>query len=246
VLVYEDVEKATSFFPRSGFLPRAMLHGCTRLAVKLDFICGLLLKAAEAVGSGQTRNVQASIGEVIAWRNLFWGLSDAMARTPLPWVGDTVLPNTEYAQAYRLFATVAYPRIKELTESIFGSALIYLNSHAADFHNPELRPYLEKYMRGSDGSGAVDRVKLVKLLWDAMGTEFGGRHELYERNYAGGAETIRVITLELAQASGRTAAFTAFAERCLAEYDLDGWTAPDLITPDDVTRFPRPPRGDSP
>ncbi len=28
-----------------------------------------------------------------------------------------------------------------------------------------------------------------------------------------------------------------FADTCMAEYDLDGWTAPDLINPDDVTVF---------
>ena len=28
-----------------------------------------------------------------------------------------------------------------------------------------------------------------------------------------------------------------FAELCMAEYDLDGWTASDLITPDDVNLF---------
>jgi 4-hydroxyphenylacetate 3-monooxygenase len=26
-----------------------------------------------------------------------------------------------------------------------------------------------------------------------------------------------------------------FAEQCMAEYDLDGWTVPDLINPDDVS-----------
>src|SRR5256886_8822876 len=36
VFVYEDVEKSNTFFSHSGFLPRAMLQGCTRLAVKLD------------------------------------------------------------------------------------------------------------------------------------------------------------------------------------------------------------------
>src|SRR3989441_4830736 len=46
-----------------SFLPRAMLHGCTRLAVKLDFIAGLLLKAVDAVGSRESKNVQASVGE---------------------------------------------------------------------------------------------------------------------------------------------------------------------------------------
>src|SRR5690606_41744262 len=38
VFVYGDVEKANNFFPQTGFLPRFVVHGCTRLAVKLDFI----------------------------------------------------------------------------------------------------------------------------------------------------------------------------------------------------------------
>ena len=65
VFVYGDVEKANNFFPRTGFLPRALLHGCTRLAVKLDFIAGLLLKAVEATGTKDFRGVQANVGEVI-------------------------------------------------------------------------------------------------------------------------------------------------------------------------------------
>ena len=244
VFVYEDVEKSNAFFTHSGFHPRAMFQGCTRLAVKLDFIAGLMLKAADAVGTGQNRNVQVSIGEALSWRNLFWGLSDAMARAPVPWGRGSVLPNPDYAQAYRVFATVAYPRVKEITESILASGLIYLNSHAVDFRSPELRPYLDKYLRGSDGTSAVDRVKLMKLLWDAVGTEFGGRHELYERNYAGAADTIRLISWQIAQASGQSAKLRGFAEECMAEYDLDGWTVPDLITPDDVNLFlKRNPKG---
>ena len=59
-----------------------MFHGCTRLAVKLDFLAGLLLKAVEATGTKDFRGVQAQVGEVLAWRNMFWGLTDAMAREP--------------------------------------------------------------------------------------------------------------------------------------------------------------------
>ena len=40
VFAYGDIDKVNNFFPRSGFLPRFMFHGCTRLAVKLDFIGG--------------------------------------------------------------------------------------------------------------------------------------------------------------------------------------------------------------
>jgi len=41
----------------------------------------------------------------------------------------------------------------------------------------------------------------------------------------------------MAQDSGRAAEFKGFAEQCLAEYDLDGWIAPDLITPQDINLF---------
>jgi 4-hydroxyphenylacetate 3-monooxygenase len=83
----------------------------------------------------------------------------------------------------------------------------------------------------------------MKLLWDAIGTEFGSRHELYERNYAGAPETVRLIAWQMAHDNGRAAQFRGFAEQCMAEYDLDGWTVPDLITPDDVNRFLKKPRG---
>ena len=93
VFAYGDIDKVNNFFPRSGFLPRFMFQGCTRLAVKMDFLAGLLLKAVEATGAKDFRGVQAQVGEVLAWRNLFWGLTDAMARTPTPWTPGYVLPN---------------------------------------------------------------------------------------------------------------------------------------------------------
>jgi 4-hydroxyphenylacetate 3-monooxygenase len=234
VFVYGDLDKASAFFPMSGFLPRLTLQGRTRLAVKIDFLAGLLLKAVQITGTKDFRGVQARLGEVLAWRNLMWALTDSMARNPDPWIGDTVLPNTNSGQAYRWFMTVGYPRIKEIMEQDLGSSLIYLNSHAADFANPEIRPYLDKYVRGSNGYDAVSRVKVMKLLWDAIGSEFGGRHELYERNYGGNHEAIRAEILAAQDAMGLTAAYEAFADQCLAEYDLTGWTAPDLINPFDV------------
>ena len=66
VFAYGDVEKVNNFFPRSGFLPRFMFQGCTRLAVKMDFLAGLLLKAVEATGVKDFRGVQAAVGEVLA------------------------------------------------------------------------------------------------------------------------------------------------------------------------------------
>ncbi|MEP7351998.1 MAG: 4-hydroxyphenylacetate 3-hydroxylase C-terminal domain-containing protein, partial [Acidobacteriota bacterium] len=218
-----------------GFLPRFMFHGCVRLAVKLDFLAGLLLKAVDATGSKDFRGVQVQVGEVLAWRNLFWGLTDAMARATTPWTPGYVLPNLDSGLAYRVAASTLYPKLKEIVENVLASALIYLPSNAMDFKNPEIRPYLDKFVRGSNGYTAVDRVKLMKLIWDSMGSEFGGRHELYERNYFGNHESIRFETLMVAEKVGQAERYKGFADQCMAEYDLDGWTVPDLINPDDIS-----------
>jgi len=228
VFIYGNLGKVQLFTGRSGFPERFTFHGCTRLAVKLEFIAGLLAKAVEVTGVKDFRGVQTRLGEVLAWRNLFWGLSDAAARNPVPWTGGAVLPNPAYGLAYRWFMQIGYPRVKEIIEQDIASGLIYLNSSADDFKNPEIRPYLDKYVRGSGGIEAVDRVKLMKLLWDAVGTEFGGRHELYERNYAGSHESTRIELFSAQLASGEVDGYKAFAEQCMAEYDLDGWTVPDL------------------
>ena len=127
-----------------------------------------------------------------------------MARTTTPWTPGYVLPNLDYGLAYRVMASLAYPKIKEIIENTLASALIYLPSSALDFKVPELRPYLDQFVRGSNGYTAEDRVKLMKLMWDAIGSEFGGRHELYERNYFGNHESIRFETLLVAEVTGAT------------------------------------------
>src|SRR5438477_3572657 len=142
VFVYGDIDKANSFFPRSGFVPRFQLHGCTRLAVKLDFITGLLIKATETAGTRGFRGVEANIGEVITWRNAMWALSDAMAKSPEPWTDGFVLPGSEPGAAYLVLGPEAYVQVKHQIERTVASCLIYLNSHANDFRVPELRKYL--------------------------------------------------------------------------------------------------------
>nr|WP_042180079.1 4-hydroxyphenylacetate 3-hydroxylase N-terminal domain-containing protein [Kibdelosporangium sp. MJ126-NF4]CEL14197.1 4-hydroxyphenylacetate 3-monooxygenase [Kibdelosporangium sp. MJ126-NF4]CTQ88565.1 4-hydroxyphenylacetate 3-monooxygenase (EC 1.14.13.3) [Kibdelosporangium sp. MJ126-NF4] len=228
VFIYGDIAKVQAFSGQSGFVERFTFHGCTRLAVKLEFIAGALAKALELTGTKDFRGVQSRLGEVLAWRNLFWALSDAAARNPVPWRDGAVLPNPQYGMAYRWFMQIGYPRVREIVMQDVASGLIYLNSGVRDFRNPEIRPYLDKYMRGSNGSDSVERAKVMKLLWDAVGTEFGGRHELYERNYAGNHENTRVELLAMQEAGGQLDDYKAFVDQCMAEYDLDGWTVPDL------------------
>ena len=224
VMIYRDPARIMTFYPRSGFMPGFLFQGCTRFAVKLDFITGLLAKALHVSGQDDNRGTQALLGEVVALRNMFWSLSDCMAANPDKWAGDAVLPQLRAALAYRVMAPDAYPRIKDIVERTATSSLIYLPSSIRDFQNPAIRPLLDQYVRGSHGVSAMERVKIMKLLWDCMGSEFGGRHELYERNYAGGWEDIRVQTLTNAEKGGDMKAMQSLVDQCMADYDENGWT----------------------
>lgn len=223
VLAYKNIEVSNNFLMGAGFFNRFTFHGCTRFAVKLDFMAGLLLKATEAAGTNKFRGVQASIGEVLALRNMFWGLSTAMATNPEKGMGGTAVPNGEYCNAYRVLAPSTWPRVKSIFEQVVAGGLIQLPSSANDLLNPELRPYIDRYYRGT-GINAEDRIKLLKMVWDAIGTEFGGRHELYEINYAGNTDNIRLETLKHAEATGLADQYRSFAESALDDYDLNGWT----------------------
>ncbi len=234
-LFVHDADRANNFYIGSGFLQRAMFHGCVRLAVKLDFLSGLFAKAAEMVGYQDHRHVQVHLGEVLTWRSLIWSIAGGMIQDAVPFAGGTLLPNPDYMDVYRMISVNAYGRIKELFEQTFGSSLIYLCSNAEDLKSKDLRPYIDRYVRGSNGKGSEERIKLMKLIWDSLASEFGGRHELYERNYAGNWDDVRLQRLGAAAMTGDLGKLKSFVDRCMSEYDVNGWVAPGYVNPDDVS-----------
>jgi 4-hydroxyphenylacetate 3-monooxygenase len=78
----------------------------------------------------------------------------------------------------------------------------------------------------------------MKLLWETIGSEFGSRSELYERSYTGSEEDARVQTMAIfGERRGTNAELKGYAEQAMSEYDLDGWTSPDLFNPDDLDKL---------
>ncbi|MDH3679288.1 MAG: Pyoverdin chromophore biosynthetic protein pvcC [Acidimicrobiia bacterium] len=222
VLVFRDVERAKGFYAESGFFNRYNLQASTRLAVKLDFAAGLLLKGTEASGTDGFRAVQAAVGEIIAMRETIWAMTTAMVAEPEAGIGGTVVPRLQTAAAARLFNTNTWDRVRQLFECYLAGAPIYTVSSVKDLRTPELRPTIDRYFRGT-GIDAEARVKLFKLVWDALYSEFAGRHALYERNYAGNQEQQRLDVLGWAEARGDTDRMRAMVDDCLSGYDTLGW-----------------------
>jgi len=60
-----------------------------------------------------------------------------------------------------------------------GSSSLVMTATAADFDNPATAGDLEQFL-GNEQASARERVQVMKLAWDAVAGEFGGRQEIYE------------------------------------------------------------------
>ncbi len=234
VLVYRDIERANAFYRESGFFQRFNFQNGVRLGVKMDFMIGLFAKAIAANGTDQFRGVQVALGDLVAWRNMIWAMTTAMALDPEPGPGDSVVPKVQNAAALRVFASECWTNLRTTFEKFLGGSPIVIPSGQEDLLSEDLRPLIDHYYRGSDSS-AEERIKLFKVIWDALGSEFGGRHSFYERNYAGNNEQVRLDAANFARVRGDQETFDALVESCLSDFDLEGWTSNYWYNPTDLT-----------
>ena len=123
-------------------------------------------------------------------------------------------PKGSLLYASQVFQQAMYPALLNQIRGLMGGSVIQLPATVGDLHAPASAADIERYVRWPKASGR-ERVKLLKLLWDALGSEFGSRHLQYEMFYAG----------EPAAIQGREfrnfdwAAAEALVDRCLASYD---------------------------
>jgi 4-hydroxyphenylacetate 3-monooxygenase len=224
VIAYRNPTVVNGLFPR-GFGQRFAFHAAARTAVKLDFICGLLLRATEMQQRTGAREVQAVIGELLGMRHNIWALSTAMAADAQPGPGGYLLPNTEYALQWRNVYGDTFTRARTMFQNVLAGNLIQIPSSAEDFKNPAIREWLDRYWKGATAT-AEERVKLLRVIWDMFFTEFAGRTEAHERNFSGGYDANRVETYMAAEHQGLNATFKAMVDECMSHYDLNGWTHP--------------------
>jgi 4-hydroxyphenylacetate 3-monooxygenase len=81
-------------------------------------------------------------------------------------------------------------RMLEMIRELAGGAFITLASSLADLESPATAADMEHYMR-SASTNARDRVALMRLLWDFIGSEFGSRHQQYEKFYGGASFLVK-------------------------------------------------------
>jgi aromatic ring hydroxylase len=90
------------------------------------------------------------------------------------------------------------PRCNELLQLIGGGGFMATPSKA-DIDGP-LHDQIEQYFQAG-GAGAERRIRLFRLAWDFLGSELGGRGELYERFYLSDSWRMTALAYKLADKS---------------------------------------------
>jgi 4-hydroxyphenylacetate 3-monooxygenase len=168
------------------------LQTSIRLLSKLQFAAGLAKRATEMVKTDQFPQVRDMIGEITTYVELCKAAVDSAQASAEPNEDGVYFPAVAPMYAIRNSGNRWYPRVREILQLILAGGLLYQPADVTAFESP-ISGDLEKFYRGSDVD-AEKRIAIYKIAADLAVSSFGGRHELYERFYAGDPMFLRINT----------------------------------------------------
>jgi 4-hydroxyphenylacetate 3-monooxygenase len=183
VFVYRDTDMCRAQFHDTLGHTFQNYQAQIRLSVKIKFLAGVARRLAETIGIATMPQVREELGWLAAQAAMVEAMVSGMEAAGHIEDGAYV-PNKHFMYAAQVLTQELYPRIVDKIRGLAGGALIMLPSSARDWADPELAAIIGKTQR-SPAATPRDRVKFLKLAWDAIGSEFGSRHTQYEMFYAG-------------------------------------------------------------
>jgi 4-hydroxyphenylacetate 3-monooxygenase len=160
-----------------------------RYVTKLRFMIGLAQRMNEMTGNAAQPPVQIMMGELAALVSVYESMLLAH-EIAAPIENGVLWPSKVVLYSAMALQSELNGRMLEIIRELAGSAFITLPSSEADFGNAEIAADIERYMR-SASSDAKTRVALMRLIWDFLGTEFGSRHQQYEKFYGGASFLVK-------------------------------------------------------
>ena len=155
-----------------------------RFATKLQFIAGVARRVAQVNGVDKIPSVQEKLGELAAVVSSVESAVLAAEYTAEPDSSGMYLPGRRALYGSMGLQAEIYPRVLGILRDLVGGGVLQLPASVRDMLSPETSRDVETYIQ-SPGVSSEERIKLFKLAWDIVGSEFAGRHQQYEMFYAG-------------------------------------------------------------
>lgn len=191
-----------------------------RLMVKLKFLTGVAHRIADVNGVTQFPQVKEMLGQIAAEAGMVDALVAAMEAKGSMY-GAYYVPHKHTLYTAQVLTQQLYSKVVNTLRELAGGGMIMLPSSVTDFGNPEIADLISKTQQSPNASSS-DRVKFYKLAWDAVGSEFGSRHQQYEMFFAGA----NFVTKGHSYRTYDWASADKLVQSILNSYDITGASSP--------------------
>ena len=207
VFSYKDVELHNNLVTGVPMWRGHMQQVMVRSIAKLEFILGIAHELTEAIGIGGFSHIQEKMSEIIDLVETIRAYMRAAEADAAPWKGEGIWLAPDPCIAMRDTWPDMYDRVVAILQQMAAAGLM-LTPTEADMTG-DLRPTTDKYLQGANIQ-AHDRVRLFRLIWDLIGTDFGSRSTLYERFFHGDVVRLRQVRYASYDYTRATSAYQSF------------------------------------
>jgi 4-hydroxyphenylacetate 3-monooxygenase len=184
---------------------------------KMSLLVGLCSRIAHASGADQVPAVKETLGKIAAQEAMIAGMVHGQINACEGWPGGPegyVCFNRRMMYGALDWCTQNYSRFVDELRELAGGGVFQMPADISVMQDPELARQFQNYWQ-TPQCDAVTRMKLLKLAWEMIGSEFAGRHLQYEKFYAGAPFIIRSHSFRETD----WAAFNKIVDDLMAGYD---------------------------
>ena len=157
---------------------------------KMRLLLGLCSRIANATGADQVPAVRETLGKMAAIEATIGGLVNGQINAFESWPDGYACFNRRFMYAGLEWCTQNYSLFIDELRTLCGGGVFQMPADISVMDDPEMKRQFETFWQ-TPQADSVTRMKLFKLAWDMVGSEFAGRHLQYEKFYAGASFIIR-------------------------------------------------------
>lgn len=184
VFVYKDVAGLRKQFFETAAHVLGNFQAQIRFATKLKFLAGIARKVAAVNGVDKFPGVVEKLGELASLVSVVESGVNSAQFTAVTDAQGLIRPGAQALYGAMGLQAEIHPRVIGILRDLVGGGVLQVPSSVHELVDEATRDDMERYV-SSPGVSSIDRVKLFKLAWDAIGSEFAGRHQQYELFYSG-------------------------------------------------------------
>jgi 4-hydroxyphenylacetate 3-monooxygenase len=161
-----------------------------RFWAKMGLIVGLASRITQANGIDKVPGVRELMGRLAALEATIGGLVEAQLGAWEAWPEGYATPNRRFMYAALNWCQEHHTEIIDILRTLVGGVPLQMPASIDVLDDPALGDTFRRWW-ATPNLDAERRLELYKLAWDLVGSEFAGRHQLYEKFYAGNSIIVR-------------------------------------------------------